>query len=312
MSESQADQSKTPPDASSSRESVRLTPALALVIGALISGGLWFWQSRVRPHIVLSSGIEMLDESRLDEAIATFREAIRLRPTYFEAHVNLGIALDKKGDLDDAVAVLREAIRLNPGDAPAHSALGNALSHLGRVDEAIGAYRKEIQLSRGSASASASHELGKYLSRHGKFEEAIAAFKDAIHGQISTESVYYDLSHAQHALKNASKASTEYRDAVRTRPTEVAVQKNLLGNALRYREKLNEAIVEFREAIRLRPDFAECHLNLARTLFRQGKPREAVAEFREAIRLDPADASARKELRDALIDLGEGDGLIAK
>ena len=42
------------------------------------------------------------------------REAIRLKPDYAEAHNNLGIALTDQGKLDEAVAEYREAIRLKP------------------------------------------------------------------------------------------------------------------------------------------------------------------------------------------------------
>lgn len=225
--------------------------------------------------------------------------------------VNLGIALDRQGNAIDAVATLREAIRLNPGYAAAYSALGDVLSRLGNVDEAVGEYREAIQLRPGSASARACYALGKSLSKQGKFEEAIAAYNDAIDRQIYTETVHYDLMEAEHSLKKASKAIADFQDAVRARPTEYAVQKNLLGVALLYREKLGEAMVAFRESIGLQSDFAEAHRNLARTLIRQGKLREAIVEFREAIRLDPAEASTRKDLRDALDDLGDVDETIA-
>ena len=66
-------------------------------------------------------------KGQLDEAIAGYREAIRLEPDYAEAHYNLGIALQDKGQLDEAIAAYREAIRLKPDSAEAHYNLGNAL-----------------------------------------------------------------------------------------------------------------------------------------------------------------------------------------
>ena len=104
----------------------------------------------------------------------------------------------------------------------------------------------------------------------------------------------------------------EYREAIRTRPTDVAANENLLGIAMRCQEKLREAIAAFRESIRLNPDFADAHYNLARTLYRQEKAVEAIPEFREALRLDPAHAAARKELRDALESLGGHNDVIEK
>lgn len=56
-----------------------------------------------------------------------FREAIRLKPDYANAHYNLGFALSDKGELDGAIAEFREALRLNPDYEAAHYQLGAAL-----------------------------------------------------------------------------------------------------------------------------------------------------------------------------------------
>ena len=56
---------------------------------------------------------------QLEEAIASFRKAIELRPDFAHAHVLLGSALREKGELDDAIAVYRRAIELQPDYAGA-------------------------------------------------------------------------------------------------------------------------------------------------------------------------------------------------
>ncbi len=84
---------------------------------------------------------------RLDDAIVEYREAIRLRPGFAEAHCNLGAILCQVGrDLPGGQAELREAIRLRPEDALAHYNLGNALKLEGRMDEASAAHREAIRL----------------------------------------------------------------------------------------------------------------------------------------------------------------------
>jgi Flp pilus assembly protein TadD len=49
----------------------------------------------------------------LDQAIAEYNEAIRLKPDYARAHYNLGVALEKKGDLQAALAQCRIASELD-------------------------------------------------------------------------------------------------------------------------------------------------------------------------------------------------------
>ena len=59
---------------------------------------------------------------------AAFREAIRLRPDFAEAHNNLGLVLIQSGDDAGGIAALREAVRLAPDYADAHANLGAALT----------------------------------------------------------------------------------------------------------------------------------------------------------------------------------------
>jgi protein O-GlcNAc transferase len=74
----------------------------------------------------------------LDEAIASYRQALALQPDLPEAHNNLGNALCEKGQLDEAIAALRQAIALQPTDPEAHSNLVATLNcHPGFDAEAI-------------------------------------------------------------------------------------------------------------------------------------------------------------------------------
>ena len=48
-------------------------------------------------------GLALLEIGQVDEAIANFREAIKLCEDFVEAHFNLGNAFYKIGDLDQAL-----------------------------------------------------------------------------------------------------------------------------------------------------------------------------------------------------------------
>src|SRR5947207_1507019 len=60
-------------------------------------------------------GNALSDIGRVEEAIAEYREAIRLDNDYALAHLNLGRALGSQGRLNEAIASFKEAIRLTPG-----------------------------------------------------------------------------------------------------------------------------------------------------------------------------------------------------
>ena len=59
--------------------------------------------------------------------IAEFRKALTLRPSFAEAHNNLGVAFAEQGHLDDAANELRAALRLKPD-------LADACYNLGLID----------------------------------------------------------------------------------------------------------------------------------------------------------------------------------
>ena len=101
------------------------------------------------PHL----GNALRDQGKLDEAVAAYRQAIRFKPDYAEAHSNLGNALKDQGKLDEAVAAYRQAIAIKPDQAEAHSNLGIALKDQGKLDEAVAAYRQAISIKPDYAEA---------------------------------------------------------------------------------------------------------------------------------------------------------------
>ena len=80
------------------------------------------------------------------EAIAEFREAIRLKPDDAWAHRKLGDALHNQGKMAEAIAAYREAIRINPDYAWAHIGLGQALRSQGDYAGSLAMYRRGHEL----------------------------------------------------------------------------------------------------------------------------------------------------------------------
>jgi serine/threonine-protein kinase len=81
------------------------------------------------------------------EAVESFRELARLRPTSGRHFMCLGETLKKRGRireagiaLDAAIAAVREVIRQRPDDAWAHATFGSALRSTGKIDEALAEY----------------------------------------------------------------------------------------------------------------------------------------------------------------------------
>ena len=73
-------------------------------------------------------GIRSLQKGDLAAARAAFEKVVRLAPNAPEGHNSLGWVLLKTGNLDEAVAQLRAAVKLKPDFVEAHINLANALA----------------------------------------------------------------------------------------------------------------------------------------------------------------------------------------
>jgi tetratricopeptide (TPR) repeat protein len=80
-----------------------------------------------------------------------------------------------------------------------------------------------------------------------------------------------------------------------------------LGNVLRARGRLDEAVSCHRRAIALKSDYAEAHNNLGSALRDSKRPDQAVASYRQAISIKPDFAMAHMNLGDTLLALGRLD-----
>jgi tetratricopeptide (TPR) repeat protein len=119
------------------------------------------------------------DQKRWDEAIACFREAVKLDPELAAAHLDLGLALhDGKNKPKSAVRAFRRALALDENNTDAAIALGNALRAAGDPDGAEDAYRQAVD--KDPQSALAHNNLGNLLRDRGDPEEAAACFQRAV------------------------------------------------------------------------------------------------------------------------------------
>ncbi len=94
-----------------------------------------------------------MDQGRLDQAIQSFENAIRLRPDSVGTLVNASMAYSRAGRTADAERVLDQALRLAPGNAPANFNRGLLLAELGRKADAEDSLRKALATNPNLAPA---------------------------------------------------------------------------------------------------------------------------------------------------------------
>jgi tetratricopeptide (TPR) repeat protein len=261
------------------------------------------------PGVRLNLGLALHDKSQLDEAIAEYREALRLKKDYAEAYNNLGTALRDKGQLDQAIAEIREALRLKKDFALAHCNLGEVLRAKRQLDEAIAECREAIRIKMDYADAR--NNLGAALTDKGELGEAIAELREAIRLKKNFAEAHYNLGNALRYKGDVNGAIAEYREAIRIKKHFAEAHINL-GVALKDKGQVDEAIAEYREALRLKKDYAKAHNNLGNALGAKGQRDEAIAEYREAIRIKMDYAEPHNNLGVVLQNKGQLEEAIAE
>src|SRR2546426_10880851 len=93
------------------------------------------------------------DQGRLEEAIASYQNAVALAPDFPAAHVNLGSALAQQGRHPEALACFRRALALEPELAGAWFNLGISAYQLGDLASAKAALAKYLPAQPGDRDA---------------------------------------------------------------------------------------------------------------------------------------------------------------
>jgi len=149
-----------------------------------------------------------------------------LKSDFGEAQNNLGTALQKQGRLDEAVASYRQALLLTPEDADAHRNLGNALQHQEKFDEAVASYLTAISLKPNHPETHSN--LGTVFHQLGKFEEAVSSYRQALLLKPDYAEAYNNLGSALQNLDRTEEAVACYERALSFKPDFPEAYSNLL------------------------------------------------------------------------------------
>ncbi len=208
-------------------------------------------------------------------------------------HSNLGATLQALGQVNDAVASCRRAVDLRPTLAASHYNLGRALQANGDGDAAETAYRRTLQLEPQHAEARLN--LGNLLYQRGEIAAAAEEFRRSIQCNPRYAYAHYNLGNALFELGRHPEAIESLRTTITLKP-DFAEAYNNLGKVYRSGDRLDDALTCFSTACRLKPHDALVQNNRASVLQSQGRIDEALADYRRSRQLNPRDAAAHSNL----------------
>jgi len=98
------------------------------------------------PEAHLNISISYRTGGKFDLALGHNRKAISLRPNYVAAHTNLGMLLDLMNRPTEALESLLRAVEIDPNAHDAHNNLGGVYRFLGETEKAAAAFARALEL----------------------------------------------------------------------------------------------------------------------------------------------------------------------
>lgn len=129
------------------------------------------------PVIAFQRAVSLNKLDQVKESIESYRQALKLNPSYVEAFCNLGNLLKRTGDKQGAIDCYERALKLAPQAAQIHYNLGVCHQDYFEPERAIDYFRQAIRLNPDYAAAY--NNLGVALSEAGLAGEAISCYRKA-------------------------------------------------------------------------------------------------------------------------------------
>ena len=274
------------------------------------------------------------EASRTEEAVALYKQCLRLKPRWAEGWWDLGTLYYDADHYAEAVPAFKNVVGLNPKMGPAYALLGlsefethdykNALLHLqhGRA-LGLGGNEELVNVTR--------YHEALLLNVTGEFEAAMELLTSLVGRGVTSENVKVALGltvlrvpllptqvdpskdaliHAAGeigeltALSNFDQADVAFQQMLKDYPNTPFLH-YAYGTMLTILTRYDEAEREFKEEIKVTPESSLPYMQLAYVYLRVNRNQDALSPARQAVKLAPQSFAAHYLLGRSLLELGE-------
>jgi Flp pilus assembly protein TadD len=216
---------------------------------------------------LISNGLAELQAGNIDAAEMICRAVLASKPRDAEALNLHGMIAQHRGDFAAAVASYQDAISVRPDAAGFHNNLGVSLTAAGRVSEAAESYQRAANLNPKSPQIHLN--LGNALRTMGRGAESVGSLRNAVSLHPSYAEARNSLAMSLYGVGDLEGSLAEFQKAVSLRPDFASAWSNL-ANVLRDVGRTDEAFAAYRRAISIQADHPDAHKNLAILRLLQG------------------------------------------
>ncbi len=178
------------------------------------------------PVALNSKGYLLFEQKKYKESVDLLTKAIRLKPDYTKAYINLINSYLGLNDYDNAIKMTDSALKVAPLDYNLLTTKGYFLSVRKNYPEAIRLYKKSLELKR-----------------------------DNIQGYLRLADAYFQ-------LKDYNSSVNTLDTALKYNPNDYLLLNNK-GYSLFVMGKYSEAVENFKSCLRIKPDYNTASVNLS-------------------------------------------------
>lgn len=198
----------------------------------------------------MAEGNDFFNKGLLDQAEASYRQALAEAPAAADALHGLGLVEWRRGRFDKALEYLLPAAEQGPDSPHILNSLGEVQRLVGDIPKSRETLKRAIRLN--PSFALAYNNLGMSYLTEGDYRQALTFFVNATQLDAGFSLAYFNQ-----------------------------------GIAFKELELVDDAIAALRRAVDLAPDFAEAHLNLAIALLLSGQMVEGFKEYEWRHKVSP-------------------------
>ena len=227
------------------------------------------------------------EKDQLDDALEALHQAMHLMgdQVSYRTYFQLGTLYYRTGQFEQAVAAYRQSIRLDSQDFEPYADLGTALMELGRLEEAEQAYRQALAIH--GHHPKLHYSLGRLKLQQGDRQEATKAFEAAVQKGSDDIHAYWTLGRLYWQADQHQQALEVFRQLVQLDlqgDSEIYAQVGVLFNE---RGEVDHAIQAYGKALALDSSNAEVRVNLGWLYYTRGKFEAAIAAYRQVVDQQP-------------------------
>lgn len=246
-------------------------------------------QSSIDVH--LQWGLAYLLANQINEAEASFQQAVAIDPKSPGTMLALGQAYQGQGDDQRALTYMQKALELAPKFVKAHEALARLFHKLKRPEKALRHLKEATAIS--PQNLERHFQLAQLLVASGQPQEAKKALNTVMKlGRGQYANMYRRVGEAMMNAGLIGEAEEAFKQALDVTSQDIHIF-NRLGMAFRKQGKFQDAVANYERALGISPENEGLLYNLARAHLDAGDIAAAKRALSRAIRLNPDFKEAR-------------------